>query len=51
MRDVHRDRFDSFIPLPWAKGIAVDELNRDLVVSILAVLTDTIPREALAATS
>ena len=48
MRDVHRDRVDSFIPLPWAKGIVVDELNRDLVVSILAVLTDTIPREALA---
>ena len=31
------------------KGIAVDELNRDLLVAVLAVLTDAIPRPELAA--
>ena len=32
-----------------SKGILVDELNRDLLVAVLAVLTDAIPRTGLAA--
>jgi eukaryotic-like serine/threonine-protein kinase len=32
-----------------SKGIVVDELNRDLLVAVLAVLTDAIPRPGLAA--
>ena len=31
----------------WSEGIVVDELNRDLLVAVLAVLTDAIPRHAL----
>src|SRR5205807_6233439 len=36
-------------PRGWSKGIIVDELNRDLLVAVLALLTDAIPRSNLSA--
>src|SRR5438105_4337647 len=36
-------------PRGLSKGIVVDELNRDLLVAVLALLTDAIPRPSLSA--
>ena len=50
-RQVTRSQGNRGIPVDPAggssKGIVVDELNRDLLVAVLAVLTDAIPRHAL----
>ena len=35
------------VPVDVVRGDVVDELNRDLLVAVLAVLTDAIPRHAL----